>query len=531
MGKLACKGVKAAADKASAVKDAAKGAAAVAKDVADKGPVGAAASAAGDQVMAGVTAWVAATATWFGKRVVQAIDKTTDPTLDAGWFRDYFGRMAQLAGLVAVLMIAAVVIQAVVRQHWALLGRSMVLYMPLAFLLTGAAVLVTQSLLVATDEMSNWVSQGVGEDAGDFLADATRVYAKFTAATAGGMGIPSFAVFIAAFVTVIGAVVVWLELVLREASIYVVVFFMPLFLVAMIWPRGQAIARRRIEILVALILSKFVLVAILTLAAAGLGNSRSEDAFAGALAGAALLVLAAFSPWVLFRLIPLVEHGASAAAAQRGGLRPGMSVATSPARMMGRQLDRMWRAGGGAGGGAGALAGGGAGAAVAAPLAAVGAAAGGTQRANDGLRNRADAQTSTASARPGTEGASGASSGASSTSSSSDGPVRPPPGGQSAGSVRRPRPPAVPRGRLLRFRGRPACRRPVRRLRVRGPAAALPTYRGPPTAATPAHRLAHLRTGHRRPVGPLAPHARHEGSKWPTTRRPATSSARSSTAA
>ena len=437
----ACKGAKGAADTA---KDVAKGAGAVAKDVADKGPVGAAAGAAGDEIMKGVTAWVANAAAWFVKQIVEAIDKTTNPQLDSGWFLDHYQRMAGLAGLLAVPMIVAVVLQALMRQDWTLLVRSVLMYMPLAFLLTGMALLVTQQLLVATDEMSAWMTQSIGRDGRDFVTDAGGFFAKM-GAKSGSAATPLFAIFIAAFVTVVGALVVWLELLLREASIYVVVAFLPVFFVAMIWPSGGHIARRGVEILLALILSKFVLVTIFALAAAGLGQSRSEEAFAGALAGAALLLLAAFSPWVLFRLVPLVEHGMSAASGAHRGALAGAASSALPgsagaASAMRGQMTKQWGGGGaskGAGAGAAGAAGGSGAMAAAAPLAAGAMAVGAGQQAVEAVRNRADAQTSGA-AGSGAGGGGGASGGGDSAGGGSGGgdsggadnsPPRPPGGG------------------------------------------------------------------------------------------------------
>ena len=507
-----CKTAKGAAKKVSG---AAKSVGAAAKDVADKGPVGAVASAAGDQVMAGVTAWVTETATWLAKKIVSAIDKTTDPTLDAAWFRDFYEKMVGLAALLALPMLAAVAIQAVLRQDWRLIARSVLVHVPVAFLLTGMAVLVTQQLLVATDEMSAWVSQGIGTDAREFLTDATGVFAKASvgsagAATAAGQpgasgAVPLFALFVVGFATVIGAFTVWLELLLRAASIYVVVGFMPIFLVAMIWSRGGAIARRGIEILVALILSKFVLVTILTLAAAGLGNSRGEDAFAGALAGAALLILAAFSPWVLFRLVPLVEHGVSATRGQRAGLRSAGSSFAMPHQTVQRQAQRLWGgrssgggSGGGAGKGAGTGAGGGQGVAplpVSAAATAATGALGGLQRAGGAVRDRADAQTGSASG----SGGQGDGDQGSSTSSGSDSPPRPPGGGN--GTLT---PPSSPGTGASPGGSAPPSPRPAR------PPATAPA--GAPSASQ-AHKSAH---------GGRPPTARHPGAAAPRSSPPRT---------
>ena len=65
----------------------------------------------------------------------------------------------------------------------------------------------------------------------------------------------------------------WLEMIIRDAAIYVCVFFLPLTFVAMIWPATSRWARRLVELLVAIILAKFVIVSILSLATAAIANT------------------------------------------------------------------------------------------------------------------------------------------------------------------------------------------------------------------------------------------------------------------
>jgi hypothetical protein len=83
----------------------------------------------------------------------------------------------------------------------------------------------------------------------------------------------------------------------------------------LVWPSVAHWCRRLVETLTALILSKFVIVATLSLAAGavGSGTAGTGDAgsgFASVLAGGALLVLATFVPFSILRLIPMVEAGA-----------------------------------------------------------------------------------------------------------------------------------------------------------------------------------------------------------------------------
>lgn len=96
-----------------------------------------------------------------------------------------------------------------------------------------------------------------------------------------------------------------------RAAVYVAVLFLPLALAALVWPAVSHWCRRLVETLAALILSKFVIVATLSLAASAVGSgSAGGSSFASVLAGGALLVLSTFVPFSILRLIPMVEAGA-----------------------------------------------------------------------------------------------------------------------------------------------------------------------------------------------------------------------------
>jgi hypothetical protein len=111
---------------------------------------------------------------------------------------------------------------------------------------------------------------------------------------------------------VFGAVLVWIELLIRSAAVYVTVLFLPLALASLAWPAISHWCRRLVDTLVALILGKFVIVSVLSLAAGSLAGAGSTGGggFSAVLGGAALLFLSAFAPWALFRLLPFLEAGA-----------------------------------------------------------------------------------------------------------------------------------------------------------------------------------------------------------------------------
>jgi hypothetical protein len=160
-------------------------------------------------------------------------------------------------------------------------------------------------LLAASDEMSAIVSSAAGGDGGRFLGR--------TGATFGLLSVADhspFLLFLLGLLTAAAAIALWIELLMREAAVYIVVLMLPLAFAAMVWPARRVWAVRTAELLVALILSKFAIVAVLALGAAALGHS---DGGGGMLMGLVLVTLAAFSPWALLRMLPLAELASGAA--------------------------------------------------------------------------------------------------------------------------------------------------------------------------------------------------------------------------
>jgi len=105
---------------------------------------------------------------------------------------------------------------------------------------------------------------------------------------------------------------------------------MPISLAAAIWPRWAGALRRTGELLIALIGSKFVIVAIISLAAGLIAEPGGR--VEAILAAAALMLLACFAPFVLMRLVPFAEGAMSAAYSRRsaaGGALGGVQMASN----------------------------------------------------------------------------------------------------------------------------------------------------------------------------------------------------------
>jgi hypothetical protein len=337
--------------------------------------------------------------------------------------------MLSVAAALLLLFVLAGLIQGVLAGDVAGMGRRMVLDLPMAIggmVSTGA---ITQLLIDLTDALSEGILSGFGTDIRSFMDGVATV-----GSLSGGVA-TALVVFLLGLFTLLAGLVIFIELVIRSALIYLVVGLCPLAFAALLWPVTRGVLRKTLELLCALIVSKVVISLALAIGAAALGGAGSAPtaapeiappsatasagpaaaesdaatvtAAAGVLlAGLATFAVACFSPFVILRLFPVVE---GAIVAQ--GLRSGPLRSAQSAWSMKYQMDVSRRFGSGsfrsAGGegGAGAAsetAGGGAAtgaapasAAAAGPafvaVAATGAATSATRAARDAAERQADA--------------------------------------------------------------------------------------------------------------------------------------------
>ena len=269
-------------------------------------------------VLNGLSQWVASGAEWLLSQIGHVLISTTTIDIGASWFHQHYAEMTVLAGAVVLPLLLVSTMQAVYRQNAGQLIRALFVQLPLALLLGVVAIQIVVLCLSATDAMCTAVAGGSG-------SDVTALLSGVSNGMVAALGDPTMATFVLLLVGLLVAVaafVLWLELLVRAAAVYVAVLFLPLALATLVWPSVSHWCRRLVETLAALILSKFVIVATLSLAASavssgtaggsgsGGGGGGSGSGFASVLAGGALLVLSTFVPFAILRLIPMVEAGA-----------------------------------------------------------------------------------------------------------------------------------------------------------------------------------------------------------------------------
>jgi type IV secretion system protein TrbL len=348
-------------------------------------PLKEAASSIGRGIFNQITEWVADGATWLVGQVVALTDVTTSPNLLSKGFVRSYRQMALIAAALGALMLLFAVIDSLGRGDSEGLVRVFLVSVPLAAIATSAAYVVVALLIATTDGFSHAIAVSTAQNTHDFFKGATQTLSEAgagvgaaagtaaggpgvgTAAGAGGgaVAVPLFVGFIAAVIAAFAALAVWIELLMRDAAIYAVALFMPLALAASIWPRWASALRRTCELVIVIVFSKFVIVSIVALASGLLANTGGKVEHV--LAAAALLLLACFAPFVLFRLVPFAEGAISSAYNRQSAAGAGVRSVefASSVQMMRRAALANWATnssgGGGGSGGDGGSAGGGGG--------------------------------------------------------------------------------------------------------------------------------------------------------------------------
>jgi hypothetical protein len=259
--------------------------------------------------------WVAGGSTWLLQQIGSVLIDSTRVSLSSPWFLTRYRATEAILGSLALPLLLVAALQALFRQQPSILLRAALVQLPLAMIFAGSAVELCSLAISATDELSSAMSAGSPHAIPDLMTSLADILTSSSAIS--GSSVPTFVALLAALVVGVAALCLWIELVMRTAAIYVAVAFIPLVLISMIWPSLASWTRRLVETLFALIVSKLVVVGVLQLAVGALGDVRNQG-FSTLVTGIGLLLLAAFAPFSILRLLPLFE---SSAATSLEGLR------------------------------------------------------------------------------------------------------------------------------------------------------------------------------------------------------------------
>jgi len=296
-------------------------------------PIGAAAGAVTDGVLGAIRTAVINACVWAVVRVVTGLGATSQVNLTSAAEGTHYRFMAAVAVVCMLPLIALAVLSALLHADPGAIVRAVLGALPAAALLTLVGIQITQTLVGAVDAVS---AQLLATQASDSTALAHAIPAAL-----GATPLPVVIGLSVGAAAMCAALAVWIELLVRAAAVEVAVMFLPVVFAGIVWPATARYARRLAEILGALIISKLVIIGVVSLSLAELTSAT----IAGVLAGTAMLGLAAFAPFVLLSLIPLAIDAGQLSQHRRQGLTVGTAAReVAGARTVLWQLHRSDRA-------------------------------------------------------------------------------------------------------------------------------------------------------------------------------------------
>lgn len=247
------------------------------------------------------TRWVVSGATSVVGHIGEAIDKGTRPDAEAEWFQPNYRLMVAVgvAFLAPLLLLAAV--WSLLRHDVAGLVRTVVVKLPVAAMGMVAATWLVNLLVAITDNLSAFVGSSIGGSGERFGSGVAHLMEA--GLVTGNGGLAGFLAFLVALFIALFALALWIELVVRQAAVVAATLFLPLGFAGLVWESTAHWLRKLAEGLLAFILAKFVITAVVAVGASAMAAGGDQPS--ALILGAGVLAVAVFAPYVLLSVIPL----------------------------------------------------------------------------------------------------------------------------------------------------------------------------------------------------------------------------------
>lgn len=250
---------------------------------------------AGNSAMDGIAGWFADGVGWVVAEVHKHLEESTTPQVTATWYKREYFRMLALGGLLMLPFLMLALIGGLFRADLRAMVRAMFVNMPIALIGCAAALSIAQLLLLATDSITAAMTATYDEDIGQALAGFEKI--------GSAAGVPGVFTLLLSLVAMIGSLLVFAELVVRSAALYIVLLFLPIAAVAAVWPPAKQMAAKTLTLVSVVIASKFFICVTFVFGAKAMAMADTDDGATGVMAGAAMMFLAAASPAVVLGMI------------------------------------------------------------------------------------------------------------------------------------------------------------------------------------------------------------------------------------
>lgn len=299
-------------------------------------PFTAAAGWAWDTVVMGITDWIMRGVLALLMAMWNFMDTASSPSLQSEWFYQVETspfRTAMAIGMwMVMLLLLLAVIKAVSAGSPGAVIKAVGHDLPIAIFAMVSLVGFTSIAIQVADTISNYVWDQTREDALNAMESIGSVMM-----ISGGNFF--FAGPVLGIFMIVAMLFMWVVLFVRESLIYLVVIYAVAFgLPSMLFPPLRDTSKKVLELLLALIIAKPVMVLALSVGVSALGGvgatgeagdgvgTNAAKELGTMVAGVVVFGLAAFMPFLVFKLMPIVAAAVVAQGISSGPMRAGMQT-------------------------------------------------------------------------------------------------------------------------------------------------------------------------------------------------------------
>ncbi|GAA1817671.1 conjugal transfer protein TrbL [Agromyces neolithicus] len=295
-----------------------------------------------------------AAAAWLFEAVWTAFDTTTLVDLTDPGYIAVYNVLFGVAVFVALIFFCLQLISGLVHRDPGALSRAA---LGLAKSVLGSFVIVTITglLLEITDQLAIGIVQASGntmEGMGDRIA---LLAAGLTTINIGAPGVGAIVTIFLSALAISAAAIVWFSLLIRKALLLVAIVFGPVALAGATWDAAKGWFTKWVAFVIALILSKLVLVVIFLVAVAQVSAPIDADlaSISDPIAGIVLMFIAAFAPYLTYKFLNFVgldmHHAMSSEQEAKSALNRPVPVPNGPMTDAAKQILGPSESGGGGG--------------------------------------------------------------------------------------------------------------------------------------------------------------------------------------
>jgi type IV secretion system protein TrbL len=241
---------------------------------------------------------------WMFESVWTVFDSTTMVDVTSSEYTKVYNILFGVAVFVMLGFFMLQVIGGMIRREPAALSRA-ALGIAKSVLGSFVALTLLATALEVTDQLCVGIVKAAGTNMEEMGGRITLLVAGLGSISLAAPGAGAIVTIFIAGLAIGGAVIVWISLLVRKALLLIAIVFAPIALAGASWDHTRGWIGRWAGFVLALILSKVVLVVIFLLATAQVSAPIDSDLASASepIAGVVLMLMAAFAPYLTYKAI------------------------------------------------------------------------------------------------------------------------------------------------------------------------------------------------------------------------------------